>query len=178
MKLLHKTSYKNLWKTCYLSLFGALILFMLSCLLLQFEIAVLLSTICFAFFYTLLGRNLIVRHTISENFNIHIEYLLRPKKNFYLTRKEVKNIQFQEVNRGRHGMREKGKIVLKSAPNYHLNYTIFSIKDEPLWFWSNFKFPNKIETNANKPSAYWQQAAPLHSTNPPFPPTEYLPLPS
>ncbi len=98
--------------------------------------------------FIVIGRKIIVRHLIGDNFDLTIEYLLRPNFKAHYSKAEIKNIVFKTFDYGRYGIYEKGLIIFKNQKNYHKDYLTFKLDDEPKWFWSNFKYPNKINKNS------------------------------
>ncbi len=98
--------------------------------------------------FIIIGRKIIVRHLIGDNFNLTVEYLLRPNYKMHYSKTEIKNIVFKTFDYGRYGTFEKGLILFKNQKNYHKDYLTFTYNDEPKWFWSNFKYPNEINKNS------------------------------
>ena len=98
--------------------------------------------------FILIGRKIIVRHIIECNFNIKVEYLLRPNFKQHYSRTDIKNIIFKTIDYGRYGVYEKGIIIFKNQKNYHKDYLTYEIDDVPKWFWSNFNYPNELNKNS------------------------------
>ena len=98
--------------------------------------------------FVLIGRKIIVRHIIREDFNITVEYLLRPNYKQNYTKTDIKNVIFKTIDYGRYGLYEKGIIIFKNQKNHHKDYLTYDIEDVPKWFWSNFNYPNELNKNS------------------------------
>jgi hypothetical protein len=129
-----------------ISLIIGLIIISLTKLLIKIDsqILILVGIVISIIAFYLIGRKVILRHSIGENLNIKIDFLFHSNKTINLTRKEIKNIEFKTINFGRYGLYEKGIIIFKNDRNYHKKYFTMDINNEYKYFWTNFRYPNRI----------------------------------
>mgnify|MGYP003624166142 CR=1 FL=1 len=124
MKLIHKSKYKNIVITLLISAFCILTVFfvMYNIINLNKSLSRIVSLSIGIITFILIGRKIIVRHLIGDNFNVTVEYLLRPNFKHHYSKTDIKNIFFKTIDYGRYGRCEKGIILFKNQKNYHKDY--------------------------------------------------------
>jgi len=149
MNLIHKTKYKNIFLTLIMSLFLCALIFAFSHLIfgLGKTFSFIFSLALGVLNFIIIGRKIIVRHLIGNDYHIIVEYLLRPNFKKHYSNSEIENIIFRTIDYKRYGKLEKGMLMFKNKKNYHNGLLTFNLNDEPKWFWSNFKYPNRMKNS-------------------------------